>query len=779
MLATAMAIVSLAIFFAVNYSSDSVRISQGQNTVERLAAAAERVYALGPNSKEYVTVLMPDDIRAADVSSNRILLTVGISTGTTDVYSSAKPALIGALPTRGGKQKILVEYLPSGKVRIGEAGLSCSPQLVTWSLTAGDAGGMQNSTIAVFNNADFGVTNITAGMAGSPLALLDAPGWSDLAEGGNGTLGLQSAAVPEGQAAGIYSATLTVGSGNDGECEVQITIYVAGETTCQTLCQGGGYENGNCRPSPSDCLPTEIWMPENDISCSEEVGSPSCCCLQEDNLCPAVVSITTTQNANTAMNVTLNATCDDTGRGYNAIASAETSIDFGEWQAADTDGAYGASVALNISQELGQLAMGTHIAQIICTDAENSNCAPTNHLFNVSGLDVLGPIVINMWHSDSAPTTLAEITENATATDFYTGGNNVTACWMKVDDGDWMNATPSDGEFDSVDESFSYYVGKLQAGMHTVYAQCQDNFGNIGGAYNDTFGVKDADIALVIDRSGSMGWPTVNVTNDTIVSTTSNNFVLVKTLTMDGKDGNFSNLSIEARTSTTGCAIFYEARGPDGAVLASGSRTSTTYSTTTTQVNVTPYSTPYVVELYLKRSSSCTAYSRIFRMWQGGSKMDAMKVAGNVFVNLSANSTAITLATFASSATLNQQLTGMGSEANKTIMRNAINAIVPSGSTCLECGLNTAVDELISSRGRYPGAVRVMIFMTDGEDTVGSDPIAGAVYARENDVKIYTIGFGTDSDTVTLTNIAYLTQGIYYYAPDYETLLYIYQHIGE
>ena len=182
----------------------------------------------------------------------------------------------------------------------------------------------------------------------------------------------------------------------------------------------------------------------------------------------------------------------------------------------------------------------------------------------------------------------------------------------------------------------------------------------------------------------------------------------------------------------------------------------------------------------MRRSSSgCTAYNAELSFWQDPTKLQVVKRAANNFVDITDNSSRMALVSFSSGATLRKQLMGLGSIANKTIMKNAINALSATGSTCLECGLDTAVTELISVRGRYPEAVRVAVFMTDGVDTTGSDPIAAAVYARENDVKTHTIGYGSDADVVNLVNIALLTYGKYYYAPDAETLLYIYQHIGQ
>jgi uncharacterized protein YegL len=316
--------------------------------------------------------------------------------------------------------------------------------------------------------------------------------------------------------------------------------------------------------------------------------------------------------------------------------------------------------------------------------------------------------------------------------------------------------------------------------MHTIYARCQDSKGNLGGIYNDTFGISDGDIALVIDTSGSMAWPSMNQTSDAIVSTTSASFALLKNLTIDANITGLANLSVEIRSSGSSCMAYYEAR-IGNTTIASGSRASSTYAVMTTQnLNLSNYTVPFTISLYMRRNaSSCTAYNQGMGLWQYPTKIDSVKSAGGTFVDITDNSSRMTLVSFATTATLRKQLMGLGSAANKTEMKNAINALTASGSTCLECGLDTAVTELISVRGRYPEAVRVAIFMTDGTDTVGSDPIAAAVYARQNNVKVYTIGYGSDADVTNLENIALLTNGKYYYAPDAATLLYIFQHIGQ
>ena len=69
----AIAFTAIIFFFASSYSADSLRVAQAQDSVDRLAAAADYVYSLGPNSKDYVTVYLPEDLSHINVSGDRIL----------------------------------------------------------------------------------------------------------------------------------------------------------------------------------------------------------------------------------------------------------------------------------------------------------------------------------------------------------------------------------------------------------------------------------------------------------------------------------------------------------------------------------------------------------------------------------------------------------------------------------------------------------------------------------------------------------------------------------
>lgn len=774
-IALALAVVSATIYVAVNYLADGIKISQGQDAVERLAAAANNVYALGPGSKEYVAVYMPNDLLAMDTSGKRILFTMGTNNGgTSDIFAYTHADLINSLPTNSGKHKVLVEYLSSGKVRLGEAGLSCSPPSMNKSFNDGD---MDSGTITMTNDAEFEITGITASMSGSALLASAASGTATLAPGEQGTITVDFH-IPSGQPTGIYSATVSADSGNDGSCITQVTMDITGQSNCQALCGTEGYPDGACSASASSCISAAgDHLPGFDYSCSDP--TPSCCCLPTvDAWGPLATSIShTPENATSATPITIHATCNGSATGGHYISSAVAQIDGGAFAAMGADdGAFSASSEEAVSLDVGNLSSGHHVAGIRCNDTANNTGPLAYYHFNVSisrSANNSGPVIIAMEHSDPYPTTLVNITENATASEVDLGDNNIASCTMKVDNGDWFSVPAQDGAYDSPTESFSYNIGQMASGMHQVAAYCTDVLNITGPTRNDTFGVSASDVMLVMDRSGSMGDASDNSTR----TTTSSSFALIKSITVYGKNGDDANLSASIKSSSSSCLVSFEAR-VGGAVIASGNTISTSYVKMTELVNISAYTIPFTVSLYMKRNaSSCTASNSNFSLEQDPNKLESSQVAAKAFVDLMDNSTQVGLVYYSTSATTSRQLAPMSS-ANKAALKAAIDAITASGNTCIECGLDNAVDELVSARGRYPEAVRIVVLLTDGQGNVG-DSVDGAVYARNNNATAYAVGFGDDVDDTELTNIALLTYGQYYYAPDAATLLCIYQHIGQ
>jgi Ca-activated chloride channel family protein len=117
------------------------------------------------------------------------------------------------------------------------------------------------------------------------------------------------------------------------------------------------------------------------------------------------------------------------------------------------------------------------------------------------------------------------------------------------------------------------------------------------------------------------------------------------------------------------------------------------------------------------------------------------------------------------------------------------------GGTAIGTGLGTAVARLRDEK--LPS--KVVILLTDGSNNAGEiDPVSAAELAKEKNVRVYTIGVGTNGeaptpvitpfgvrfemapveiDERTLTQIAQITDGKYFRATDETSLRSIYEEI--
>lgn len=957
--------VSLMFFLALNYLSDSARISQTQDAVQRLISAADYVYAVGPNSKEYVDVYLPPELLGWSITGKGLIITVPTMGGTTDVIAYSKANLTGSLPTYRGRQSVLVEYLPNGVVRIGPGVLVCSPPLIDRYFNAGGNG---TDTITVTSILDYNVTNLHAGMSGATDLVSAGSVVPDaLSVGQNASL-LLTYNIPLDKDGGVYGAIVTVSDSEGDECTTQLTISVNTGITCPAQCIRTHYSNGTCRSSPAECIANnEDYHPEFDPTCAAAPSTPDCCCWPRTDKTGPISNITIMNGTDCAggansTNVTVTGTCSDAGNGDSYITSAQMRVDSGAWQ--DTHPVNGqsfnSSPVVNVYSVFAISNNGAHIVELKCTDSahqESINYYPFE-VSNCGYANDSGPVIITMVRSDTYPTTLVDIRENMTASDVDFGNDNIAYCEVKIDNGEWKSVPADDGAYDSPAENFSYDVGELSSGMHMVSAYCVDVLGYVGPTRNDSFGVSASDLVLVIDRSGSMADAIVgNMTysDNTIASVNSTTSTIAKTLPVTS-NASTANISIELMTDSN-CNAYYEAdvngspiitehntrnvswqtftyanvpvsqgafnislklRGvvpqsvlsvsKDGGTFANDSSTGTVawlnpvnaktsdniyavanlssngvsqyLKVTNFSPNIPTNSTingivvnvekkesgsgisdnhAYLVKnnatvgsdravsgswsssdsvqtygnasdlwgtnwsasdvssgnfgfaLSAKSSSSsarnasvdhinmtiyyslpnvsCQVSNRNFSFKQTTSqtKLQAVQIAAKAFVDLMDSSTQVSLVSFSTTATTNKQLALM-TPSNKSTLKTAIDALSATGNTCTECGLDNTVNELVSTRGRYPNVVRVIVLLSDGQsntcasgssDSNGGCAYGGAAYARSNNATAYTIGFGTDANATELTNIALLTYGRYYYAPDAATLLCIYQHIGQ
>jgi Ca-activated chloride channel homolog len=100
------------------------------------------------------------------------------------------------------------------------------------------------------------------------------------------------------------------------------------------------------------------------------------------------------------------------------------------------------------------------------------------------------------------------------------------------------------------------------------------------------------------------------------------------------------------------------------------------------------------------------------------------------------------------------------------------------GSTNIGGGINAGHTTFESSNSRSYAA-RVMIVLTDGIDTAGSDPVGAASQAADQGIMIFTITFANEADQATMQNVAKAGRGNHYHASDSTDLNLIFQDIAK
>jgi hypothetical protein len=445
-----------------------------------------------------------------------------------------------------------------------------------------------------------------------------------------------------------------------------------------------------------------------------------------ENVAPIVTSIwQVPMPAYKLQPLVIYATVDDIGNVTirNCTIDADNA---NNWQMmSPEDGAYDQANETVIYNYTAGFLAGPHIVRIRCADAFNVIGPIAYYYFNVSEPDTLGPIVVSMSHTDY-PTTLSDISASGTATDFYTGNSNVSGCNIKLDSGSWHATSAINGTWNTSSTiDFVYDFGSVPVGFHRIYYQCTDSQGNVGGIYNDSFGVVDVDLMLVLDKSGSMAYNVTNAISNNIVTASSTGWSWVKNLTVTQMNGNIANLSVELKVSASACTVFYEAR-IGTTPIANGNTSSKTYVTLNSNVNVSGQSPPYTVSLWLKHNATggCTLTNQMMSLQQGPAKMAAAQSSAKIFLDISGSDTHAGLVSFSTSATTDKQLAVMN-PTNMQALKNSIDALTPNGNTCIECGLENAANELTSARGRST-ANKVIVLLTDGVGNVGNS-VTGAV----------------------------------------------------
>jgi Ca-activated chloride channel family protein len=107
-------------------------------------------------------------------------------------------------------------------------------------------------------------------------------------------------------------------------------------------------------------------------------------------------------------------------------------------------------------------------------------------------------------------------------------------------------------------------------------------------------------------------------------------------------------------------------------------------------------------------------------------------------------------------------------QASKDAARAAIEQIWDDGNTCISCGIERGAAELATTPVR--GGVRRMVLISDGQANKGrydrGDLAALATETAARGVSISTVGVGLDFDELTMTLLADVGHGHYYFVED-------------
>lgn len=134
----------------------------------------------------------------------------------------------------------------------------------------------------------------------------------------------------------------------------------------------------------------------------------------------------------------------------------------------------------------------------------------------------------------------------------------------------------------------------------------------------------------------------------------------------------------------------------------------------------------------------------------------------------------ISLATYASSARLDLNLIS-----DYDRIHDELESITPSGMTAIGQGLQTGLPSLLNSSFARPFAAKTIIVMTDGIHNSGIDPVTVAQQiASQYNFTIHTITFGDNADQNRMRQVAQIGGGEHYHAATGQELQEVFEEIA-
>ena len=133
----------------------------------------------------------------------------------------------------------------------------------------------------------------------------------------------------------------------------------------------------------------------------------------------------------------------------------------------------------------------------------------------------------------------------------------------------------------------------------------------------------------------------------------------------------------------------------------------------------------------------------------------------------------VSIASYATTASLDITL-----KSDYDLIRAELDTLSATGWTAIGDGMNAGIPSLLDSYAR-PFAAKTLLVMTDGVHNTGTDPATVATsIIGSYDVVIHTITFGAGADTAAMLNVANIGGGDHYHADDGQELQDVFEEIA-
>lgn len=107
-------------YYAITTSSKNVNFNEAEDLVNSISKTADRVYALGPGSQDYIQINVPGSTEEIIFDRNEVTVKLLFHEKISDIFARSKTNLTGYISTSSGSKHVYVKTLSNGTVEVGE-----------------------------------------------------------------------------------------------------------------------------------------------------------------------------------------------------------------------------------------------------------------------------------------------------------------------------------------------------------------------------------------------------------------------------------------------------------------------------------------------------------------------------------------------------------------------------------------------------------------------------------------------------------------------------------